>query len=221
MRAVAFDAYGTLFDVFSVTALCERLFPGHGAALAQLWRAKQLQYSLLTSLMGRYKDFWQLTGDGLVYAAKTLNLPLTDAKRGELLEAYLRLDAFADVKPGLAALRQRGLRLAILSNGEPEMLRAAVASAAIGDLLDDIISVDEVKVFKPDPRTYALAARRLGVAPDAVAFVSANSWDVSGAGAAGLFTIWVQRAPGESQEKLGFPAARIVQSLVDIEAVLA
>src|SRR6202521_4619447 len=115
IKALAFDAYGTLFDVFSVTALCEQLFPGNGTALAQLWRAKQLQYSLLRSLMGRYKDFWQLTADGLLYASKSLGLNLTSEKRKRLLDAYLSLAVFPDVKPGLEALKKEGVRLAILS----------------------------------------------------------------------------------------------------------
>src|SRR5271169_2140320 len=111
IRAFAFDAYGTLFDVFSVTALCEQLFPEKGNALAQLWRAKQLQYSLLRSLMGRYKDFWQLTEDGLLYASKSLGLNLTSEKRKRLLDAYLSLAVFPDVKPGLEALKKEGVRL--------------------------------------------------------------------------------------------------------------
>jgi 2-haloacid dehalogenase len=122
LKACAFDAYGTLFDVFSVTALCEELFPGKGTALAGLWRVKQLQYSLLRSLMGRHRDFWQLTEDGLVYASKSLNLELTLEKREQLMDAYLKLTAFPDVRPGLEVLKQHGLRLALLSNGAPRML---------------------------------------------------------------------------------------------------
>src|SRR5215207_1321169 len=141
IQALAFDAYGTLFDVFSVTALCEELFPGRGAALAQIWRAKQLQYSLLRSLMARHTDFWRLTEDGLVWAAKSLQVDLTAERRSRLLEAYLRLAAFPDVAPGLKMLKERGVRLAILSNGEPKMLRAAAESAGVMPLLDAIISV--------------------------------------------------------------------------------
>ena len=117
IEAFAFDAYGTLFDVFSVTALCEELFPGRGGALAQRWRDKQLQYSLLRSLMGRHRDFWLVTEDALVYAARSLGLTLTAARRARLMDAYLALAAFPDVKPGLEALKDRGLKLAILSNG--------------------------------------------------------------------------------------------------------
>ncbi len=170
IKAIAFDAYGTLFDVFSVTSLCEQLFPGHGTALAQLWRAKQLQYTWLRSLMARHKDFWQLTEDGLDYATKSLKLSLTSEKRTQLMDAYLSLAAFPDVKPGLEALKRRGLRLAILSNGEPKMLQAAATSAGISPLLDGIISVEEVNIFKPSPRVYALAPTRLNVSASETRF---------------------------------------------------
>ncbi len=220
MRAIAFDAYGTLFDVFSVTALCEELFPGHGAALAQLWRAKQLQYSLLSSMMRRYKNFWELTSDGLVYAARALQLTLTDEARERLMEAYLRVAAFPDVRPGLEALKMGGVSTAILSNGTPAMLHAAVTNAGIGTLIDEIISVDDVKVFKPDPRVYDLIEQRLGVPRSQIGFVSSNSWDIHGAGAAGLYTFWIQRQAGEPQEELGFPATRTVRTLTELAALV-
>jgi 2-haloacid dehalogenase len=192
MKAIAFDAYGTLFDVFSVTALGEELFPGKGDALAQLWRLKQLQYSMLRSLMGRHRDFWRVTEDALVYAARSLGLDLTPDRRARLFEAYLALAAFPDVKPGLAALRARGLRLAILSNGEPKMLEAAARSAGIVDLLDDIVSVEEVKIFKPSPRVYQL----------------------------GLQTFWIQRRAAEPPEELGFAADHVVATITDLPALL-
>jgi 2-haloacid dehalogenase len=216
LKTIAFDAYGTLFDVFSVTSLCEELFPGNGTALAQLWRAKQLQYSLLRSLMVQFQDFWQLTSDGLVYAAKTLKLDLTDAKRQALLDAYLRLSAFPDVRPGLEALKAHGLRLAILSNGAPTMLQAAVSSAGLGRWIDEVISVNDIKIFKPSPRVYALVGQKLNVPTSQVGFVSSNSWDVNGAGAAGLYTFWIQRTAGEPQEELGFPARQIVSSITEL-----
>ena len=220
LAALAFDAYGTLFDVFSVTTLAESLFPGRGAALAQLWRAKQLQYSLLRSLMGRHRDFWQLTEDGLAYAAASLGLELTPDRRRRLMDAYLTLDAFPDVRPGLEALRQRGIRLAILSNGEPAMLRAAATSAGIAALLDTIISVEEVGIFKPSPRVYALASSRMSVADGAVGFVSSNSWDIAGARSAGLTTFWIQRAATEPEEELGLPAHQIVAAITDLPALV-
>jgi 2-haloacid dehalogenase len=216
IRAFAFDAYGTLFDVYSVTSLCERLFPGKGNALAQLWRAKQLQYSLLRSLMGRHRDFWRLTEDGLVYASKSLGLDLTAGKRKELMEAYLTLEAFPDVKPGLQTLKKQGLRLAILSNGEPKMLEAAARSAGIDALLDTIISVEEVKIFKVSPRVYNLGAERMNVAGPELGFVTSNSWDVNGAASAGLTTFWIRRSAGEPPEELSFAADRVVATLTDL-----
>jgi 2-haloacid dehalogenase len=220
IKALAFDAYGTLFDVLSVTSLCDELFPGNGNALAQLWRAKQLQYTLLRSMMGRHKDFWQLTEDGLVYAAHTLKLDLTADRKKRLMDAYLTLRAFPDVKPGLEALRQKGVRLAIISNGEPKMLHAAAQSAGITGLLDAIISVEDVKTFKPAPQVYALIASRLKVAATEVGFVSSNNWDINGAGSAGLFTLWIQRSAAEPQEELGFPAGRIVHALTELPALV-
>src|ERR1700730_10796505 len=193
IKALAFDASHTLFDVFSVTSVCDELFPGNGNALAQLWRAKQLQYSLLRSMMGRHKDFWGLTEDGLVYAAKTLKLGLTADKRKRLMDAYLALTAFPDVKPGLEALREKGVRLAILSNGEPKMLQAAAQSAGISGLLDAIISVEDVMTFKPAPQVYRLVATRLEVAATEAGLVSSNNWDVNGAGSAGTPTLLVPR----------------------------
>ena len=216
VKAFAFDAYGTLFDVLSVTALCEQLFPGKGAALAQLWRVKQLQYSMMRSLMGRHRDFWQLTEDGLVYACKSLGLALTAEARTRLMEAYLTLAAFPDVKPGLEALKTRGLRLAILSNGEPKMLEAAARRAGILALLDHIVSVEEVKIFKPSPRVYNLAPERLSVSNAELGFVSSNSWDAAGAASAGLRTFWIQRSAAEPPEELGFGAERVVHALTDL-----
>lgn len=221
IRAFAFDAYGTLFDVFSVTSLCERLFPGKGNALAQLWRAKQLQYSLLRSLMGRHRDFWGLTEDGLVYASKSLGLDLTSGKRKELMEAYLTLEAFPDVKPGLQSLKKQGLGLAILSNGEPKMLEAAARSAGIDRLLDTIISVEEVKIFKVSPRVYNLGTERMNVSGAELGFVTSNSWDVNGAASAGLTTFWIRRSAGEPPEELGFAADRVVRALTDLAPLVA
>jgi len=220
VKAIAFDAYGTLFDVFSVTALGEELFPGKGDALAQLWRLKQLQYSMLRSLMGRHRDFWRLTEDALVYATKSLGLDLTPDRRARLLEAYLTLAAFPDVKPGLEALKQGGLRLVILSNGAPNMLEAAVRSAGIADLLDAILSVEAVKIFKPSPRVYHLASEHLEVRPAEVGFVSSNCWDVAGAASAGLETFWIQRRAAEPPEQLGFTADHTVRTITDLPALL-
>jgi 2-haloacid dehalogenase len=220
IAAVAFDAYGTLFDVFSVTALCEHLFPGAGSALAQLWRAKQLQYSLLRSLMGRYEDFWRTTADGLVYASKSLQLDLTAAKHAQLMDAYLNLPVFPDVQSGLKALKGLGLRLAVLSNGAPRMLDLVTKHAAIDTLLDAIVSADDVRVFKPSPVVYRTVCERLQVGSNEVAFVSSNAWDISGAASAGLTTFWMQRAVGEPPEELGYAASRVVISLTELAGLL-
>ena len=220
IEAFAFDAYGTLFDVFSVTALCEDLFPGDGAALAQVWRAKQLQYSLLRSLMGRHRDFWLVTQDALVYASKRLGLDLSLARRDRLMEAYLTLAAFPDVRPGLEALKTQGMKLAILSNGEQRMLEAAARGAGIDTLLDAIISVEDVKIFKVSPRVYQLGLERLQVGRTALGFVSSNSWDINGAASAGLTTFWIQRTAGEPAEELGFAADRVVAAITDLAPLL-
>ena len=219
IEALAFDAYGTLFDVFSVTALCDELFPGRGTALAQAWRAKQLQYSLLRSLMGRHADFWRLTEDGLVWAAKSLQVDLTAPRKSRLMDAYLHLAPFPDVVPGLKTLKDRGIRLAILSNGEPKMLHAAAANAGLSSLLDAVISVEEAGIFKPSAQVYALAAKHLGPGRR-IGFVSSNSWDIAGAGSAGLTTFWIQRTAAEPPEELGFPAAYVVRSLTDIGSLI-
>lgn len=220
VKALAFDAYGTLFDVFSVTALCEQLFPGKGNALAQLWRVKQLQYSLMRSLMGRHRDFWGLTDDGLVFAAKSLKLDLTPEKRTKLLESYLSLAAFSDVKPGLEALKKKGIKLAILSNGEPKMLEGAANSAGISGLLDAIISVEEVKIFKVSPRVYNLGPERMKVSNPELGFISANSWDINGAASAGLITFWIQRSAEVPPEELGFQADKVVKAITDLAPLL-
>jgi len=220
IKALAFDAYGTLFDVFSVTALCEQLFPGKGNQLAQIWRFKQLQYSLMRSLMGRHRDFWGLTEDGLVWASKNLQLDLTADKKKQLMDAYLSLAAFPDVKPGLDALKKQGIKLAILSNGEPRMLEAAAKSAGIRDLLDEIISVEEVKIFKVSPRVYNLAPERMKVTNPELGFVSANNWDAVAAASAGLRTFWIQRSTVEVPEELGFQVDTIVKAITDLAPLL-
>jgi 2-haloacid dehalogenase len=216
MKALVFDAYGTLFDVMSVTASCELLFPGKGTALATMWRSKQLQYSLLRSMMERYADFWQITQDALVYATKALGLELTAETRDRLMDAYRTLQAFPDVTPGLEALKAKGFGLAILSNGAPEMLRAAATNARIDGLLDEVISVDAMKVYKPSPRIYQLASQRLFVPAAEIGFVSSNSWDVAGATSAGLTAYWIQRAAAEPQEELGYRAAHVVHAITDL-----
>ncbi len=219
IKGLAFDAYGTLFDVHSVIDLCEQLYPGQGSALSNAWRLKQLQYTWQRSLMNRYADFWKVTEDGLVFAANSLNLNLDPAKRKQLMDAYLSLATFPDVPQGLKDLSAAGYRLAILSNGAPRMLRDAAKNAGIDQLLAHIISVDEIKIYKPSPRVYQLASKKLGTAPEATGFVSSNSWDVAGAASFGLTTFWINRG-NQPADELGFPAHRVVSKLTDLLPIL-
>ena len=217
IKALVFDAYGTLFDVHSVIATCNRHFPEQGPALSKAWRAKQLEYTWLRSLMGRYEDFWQVTEAALVFACKTLNLPSPPATRAELMEAYLHLDPYPEVLASLKALSN--YPLAILSNGSPRMLQAAVESAGLRGIFSHVLSVDAVKIYKPSPRVYELASQKMGVAASAIGFVSSNSWDVIGAKAAGLWTCWVNRS-GAPEDELGFlPDAR-ADTLADLTGLI-
>jgi 2-haloacid dehalogenase len=215
IRACVFDAYGTLFDVHSAVARLRARLGERADALSQLWRAKQLEYTWLRALMGRHADFRQVTGEALDYAlARTGADP---AVREPLMQAYLALDAYPEVADVLRRLRAAGLKTAILSNGEPGMLEAGARSAGIDGLLDAILSVEEVGIYKPRPKVYQLALDRLGVRADQIAFQSSNAWDVSGAAAFGLRAVWInrhgappERLPGAPEHELrdlsGLPA---------------
>ena len=222
IRALVFDAYGTLFNVHSVMSTCEALFPGKGSALSQLWRTKQLEYSWLRSLMGRYVDFNQVTREGLQYACKSLNLTYSEAVLAQLEAAYRALSLFDDTRPALEQLRrqQPAIKLAVLSNGAPGMLRAVVTYNKLDVMLDAVLSVDEVGIFKPDPRVYQLACDRLGVAPDAIGFVSSNGWDAAGAKAFGFNTFWINRGSAPVEE-LGVTPDRTLSSLAELPALVA
>jgi len=219
IKSLAFDAYGTLFDVHSVVALGEQLFPGQGTALSNTWRLKQLQYTWSRSLMGRYQDFWKVTEDGLVVAAKSLKLDLDPSKRKQLMDAYLSLAAFPDVVPGLEQLKAAGYKLAILSNGAPKMLEAAAKNAGVDRFLSRIISVDEIKIYKPSPRVYELGPKGLGTAREATGFVSSNSWDAAGAANFGLPTFWINRGK-QPMDELGIAPDREVEKITDLPALL-
>jgi 2-haloacid dehalogenase len=203
LQALVFDAYGTLFDVHSVVERCERAFPGHGLELSRAWRGKQLEYTWLRSLMGRHGDFWQLTGDALGFACRALGLPCPPAVHRDLMDAYLRLDCFPEVKDALAQMRP--LTLAILSNGTPAMLDAVVAHQSLDDRFAAVISVEEAGIFKPHPSVYALAPLRLGVAKERIGFVSANGWDVAGASSFGFTAFWVNRTGAPEETLPGGP----------------
>ncbi len=208
IKACVFDAYGTLFDVHSAVARERAKIGDQADALSQLWRTKQLEYTWLRALMGRHLDFWQVTGDALDYALARLELDPAGI-REPLMQAYLALDAYPEVPAVLARLRQGGLKLAILSNGEPRMLAAGAKSAAIDGLLDAILSVETVGIFKPHPSVYQLTLDQLRVAADEIAFQSSNAWDVNGAATFGLRPVWInrfgapaERLPGDAEHEL-------------------
>jgi 2-haloacid dehalogenase len=218
IKALVLDAYGTLFDVYSVATLAERLFPGRGQQVSQLWRTNQLQYSWLRSLMGRYQDFEKLTEDALVVTCRTLKLKPSSEQRAQLMGAYDKLDTFQEVKPALRALSW--LPLAILSNGSPRMLQAAVVSSGLAGVFTEIISVDEVRIYKPSPKVYQLAADRLKVSDRSkIGFVSANGWDAIGAASFGFTAFWINRADAPIEE-LGTTPEKTLIKLTDLVPLL-
>ena len=212
--ACVFDAYGTLFDYNSAAERCRDALGDKLDPLNALWRQKQLQYTWLRSLEGRHADFWQVTGDALDFAMEALGLS-DAALRQRLMELYLTLDIFPEVPGVLARLRDAGVRTAILSNGSPMMLDAAVARAGISGLLDAVLSVEEVGVFKPDPRVYRLAVERLGLAARAIAFQSSNAWDVYAASAFGMRAVWCNRT-GQPRERLPGAPDRQIRTLAEL-----
>ena len=218
VQAIVFDAYGTLFDVHSVSQQCEVLFPGKSSQLVQLWRSKQLEYSWLSSLMGHYQDFEAITSAALRYACTHLGLILTPAATTELMLQYRRLTPYCEVRGALEQLRPR--RLAILSNGAPAMLDAVVEHAGLRPLFDAVLSVDAVRIFKPHPSVYQHAVSALGVSKSAVAFVSSNYWDAMGATAFGFRTFWINRG-GATPDTLGFAPSAVLNSLDELKNVLA
>lgn len=209
-----FDAFGTLFDVNSAVERHGDEIGPRSACLAELWRTKQLEYSWVRSLMGRWRDFQGVTEDALAFAAERCG-GLDDALRARLLDAYGELDPYPDVAATLGALKARGARTAILSNGTEAMLARAVAAAGIGRWLDATLSVDQAGVFKTDRRAYDLVGQRFGVAPDEVAFVSSNRWDVAGATAFGFRAIWINRS-GAPDEYRDLPPARVLGALSEL-----
>jgi 2-haloacid dehalogenase len=191
IKAIVFDAYGTLYDIQSVADITEQAFPGYGDIITQVWRIKQLEYSWLRSLMRHYQDFSVVTRDSLAYTLRVLGLTYDDAAFADIMDKYLHLDLYPDAQPALSALK--GRKLAILSNGSPDMLNALVANSGLDGMLDATISVDAKKTFKPSPDAYTLIESTLGTSPDEVLFVSSNPWDACGAKAFGLNVAWIER----------------------------
>ena len=215
IQAIIFDAYGTLFDVYSIGELAERLFPGHGKALAELWRDKQIEYTRLRTLSNTYKPFWEVTQDALVFTCRKFGLDLTLDAQTQLMGQYAKLQAFPENLGVLQALKARGLKLAILSNGNPDMLNAAVQAAGMQDLFTQVLSVDSVQKFKTAPEAYQLGPDVLGVAARDSLFVSSNCWDVCGAAWFGYRTFWVNRANAPVEE-LGVTPNAQGRSLTDL-----
>lgn len=233
IKAVLFDAYGTLFDVYSVASLAEQLCPGHGERLSLLWRDKQIEYTRLVSMSGRASDelhkpgtgaaigsphyvpFWDLTRSSLQWAAERLQITLSAAAEERLMNEYRHLSAFPENREVLTALRNMGLPTGILSNGDPEMLGVAVRSAGLAELLDHVISVHPTRRFKTDPAAYALGPAALKLPVREILFVSSNGWDAIGATWYGYTTMWVNRA-GLPLDKLGTTPTHTGRSLRDV-----
>lgn len=193
IQAIVFDAYGTLFDVYSIRALADKLFPGQGAALAELWRDKQIEYTHLRTLCATYKPFWEVTQDALVFSCRKLGLDLTLDAQNSLMGQYARLEAFPENLGVLRQLKDMGLKLAILSNGNPQMLESAVEAAGMNGIFNHILSVDAVKKYKTAPEAYQLGPDVLGLSAKHILFVSSNCWDACGATWFGYTTFWVNR----------------------------
>ena len=218
IKALVFDAYGTLFDVRSVLARCEEVFPGHGANLTTLWRSKQLEYTWLRALMGRYEDFWQITQDGLVFACRSLELVPTHDQIEYLMQANLTLRHFPEIAAALDALG--GVPCSILSNGTPSMLDSVVRNAGLEGRFQHVLSVDQVRTYKPHPTVYQLAENRLGTRRKEIGFVSSNGWDVAGGKAFGFQAYWLNRQNAPA-EVLGVQPDRIIHSAMELTSLLA
>jgi 2-haloacid dehalogenase len=218
VRACVFDAYGTLFDFTSAAKGCPEELGEGIDRLTALWREKQLQYTWLRTVQGLHADFWQVTGDALDFALETLAIE-RPGLRNRLMTLYLTLDAFPEVPDVLKRLKEAGLRTAVLSNGSPRMLKAAVEGAKLNGLLDAILSVEEVGVYKPHPRVYQLAVDRLGVPASSITFQSSNAWDAYAASAFGMRAVWCNRY-NQRPERLPGAPDREVRSLAELPALL-
>ena len=219
LRAVLFDAYGTLFDVHAVVLLAEQLFPGHGEKLSLLWREKQIEYTRLVTMSGpggeHYRPFWELTRAGLQYAAARLGLTLDQLSENRLMNQYRHLSAFPENRDVLAELQRRRIPAGILSNGDPEMLSVGVKSAGFAELLKHVISVDAVRRYKTDPAAYALGPATFKLPAREILFVSSNGWDAIGATWFGYTTMWVNRT-GAPLDPLGTEPNHTGRSLRDV-----
>jgi 2-haloacid dehalogenase len=223
VRAVLFDAYGTLFDVHSVALLAEQFWPGQGERLSLLWRDKQIEYTRLVSMSGQhgehYRPFWDITRAALQYSAQKLQLELSPAHEDRLMNEYRHLSAFPENREVLAELQRRGVTAGILSNGDPDMLDVAVKSAGFAEHLQHVISVHPARRFKTDPAAYALGTAALGLPAREILFVSSNCWDAIGATWFGYTTLWVNRS-GAPMDRLGTSPTHTGRSLRDVLKLL-
>jgi 2-haloacid dehalogenase len=199
IKAVVFDAYGTLYDIQSVAAITEQAYPGYGELITQIWRIKQLEYTWLRTLMRRYQDFSVITRESLGHTLDCLGLAHDAAAFDRIMDKYIHLDLYPDALQALGELKHR--KLAILSNGSPGMLNALVHNSGLDRVLDATISIDAKKQFKPSPDAYSLIEATLGVAPAQVLFVSSNPWDACGAKAFGLQVAWIERVTPEAMAR--------------------
>jgi 2-haloacid dehalogenase len=219
VRACVFDAYGTLLDINSAIAQNSASIVENVDALAALWRQRQLEYTWTRSLMKRYADFWELTEAALEYALSTLGLAGRAGLRDSLMNSYLKLAAYPDVAETLRELRSLGVATAILSNGTPKMLQEALRANNLTTYIDACLSVDELKIYKPDPRVYQLVCDQLGVSAQQVWFVSSNAWDVAGAASFGFNAVWINRQ-NYAREYHFAPIHSELRSLSEISALL-
>jgi len=217
-EAVVFDAYGTLFDVHSVASLAEQLFPGKGEALSQLWRQKQLEYSWLRAMSRRYKPFWEITRDGLRFAAMRLALPLTPEIEGRLMNQYACLSAFPENLQALREMKEAGLRLGILTNGNRDMIEVSVRSSGMTGLFDHLLSSQAVETFKTMDAIYALAPEAFGCRAKEILFVSSNCWDAIGSRWYGYKSFWINRV-GMPLDQLDTEPDHTGRLLTDVLAV--
>ena len=199
IKAVVFDAYGTLYDIHSVASITDAAFPGYGEMITQIWRIKQLEYTWLRSLMRRYEDFSVVTRESLAYTLKTLGLEYDASMFERIMDKYVHLDLYPDARQTLTDLKQ--YKLAILSNGSPDMLETLVRNTGLDAILEATVSIDSKRTFKPSPEAYSLIEDRLGVTPSQVMFVSSNPWDAIGAKTVGLNTVWIERVSPEAMAK--------------------
>ena len=218
VQACVFDAYGTLFDFASAARRCRDMLGDSFEKLTALWREKQLQYTWLRAAQGRHADFWQVTGDALDFSLETLMLDQRGL-RDRLMELYLTLDTFPEVQGVLKDLKAAGLKTAILSNGTPAMLESAVKNARIDSLLDAVLSVEEVGVYKPDPRVYQLAVDQLGIPASQISFQSSNAWDAYAASSFGMKVVWCNRYRQRKERLPGNPDQEI-ETLAELPKIV-